>query len=223
MIYAVGDVHGMYGKMQRMRAAILEWAEKHGDTNPQIIWLGDLPDRGRQSRQCIEAVIKWKDDWLWGNHEEMIVLACEGDNVHTQRMWMDNGGRETLDSYNDGSGKLLPVLATHIEYMKGLRHYIEFPHHVFVHAGLNPADPYERSRDVLPWIRKWEDEWERLVHVGKKHVVYGHSVKKKPKLLNWSTGLDTGCCYGNPNWAKLSCGVFDVSKPGGPVDVIRVI
>src|SRR5690349_19945334 len=70
----VGDIHG---KMYDMCDAIINWLnELVTNPNTKLIFLGDIPDRGPDSIECILLVLKLQLEfpksvfYVRGNHEE---------------------------------------------------------------------------------------------------------------------------------------------------------
>ena len=110
----------------------------------------------------------------------------------------------------------MPELRAHSRWLSGLPLKIETDNHVFVHAGMSPRySVADQPEEVLLWIRGWE----RDEHDFGRHVVYGHTPKKKPDLRKFSTGLDTGAFAGGP----LTVGVFDADVCGGPVEILDAV
>lgn len=52
-IYAVGDIHGQLAQLEAALIAI----EKDGGKDAAVVFIGDLVDRGPDSRQVIELLI----------------------------------------------------------------------------------------------------------------------------------------------------------------------
>jgi serine/threonine protein phosphatase 1 len=213
LIYAIGDIHGCLDKLRRVLAKI----DAHANGRPfRAIFLGDYVDRGSDSRAVVAQVrdlVNGRDagsgTWqaLKGNHEQMMadtVLAREGADF-----WRRNGGDATLESYRGYSS----ALEEDARWLAALPTMIETSHHAFVHAGCSADYALaEQPDEVRLWIRGWEDD----DHDFGKHIVYGHDARDKLALRPFSSGLDTGACYGGP----LSCGVFDGSASGGPVMIL---
>jgi serine/threonine protein phosphatase 1 len=210
LIYAVGDVHGCY---DQLRAAIAK-IETHADGRPHRgIFLGDYVDRGPKSREVVgfvkELVTGTNGIWraLMGNHEDMMLGAHKGQSIS---QWLSNGGLETEASYAGHQDEM----KWHIDWLGSLPSLIETENHLFVHAGLSKRYLLaEQPEEVRLWIRGWQ----RDDHDFGKHVVYGHQPFDMPELRTFSSGLDTGACYGGP----LTVGVFDASLNGGPVDILQ--
>jgi serine/threonine protein phosphatase 1 len=212
LIYAVGDIHGCYDKLRAVVAKI----KTHAGANPyRVIFLGDYVDRGPDSRTVVNFVRYLVTDqstpgiWraLKGNHEQMMIAAESGEDI---ALWISNGGAETLLSYDGYRDEML----RHIEWLDSLPTLIETENHIFVHAGLSPRHALaDQPEEVRLWIRGWQ----KHNHDFGKHVVYGHQAAESLDLRPFSTGLDTGACYGGP----LSVGVFDATANGGPIEILE--
>src|SRR3569833_1596988 len=100
-IYAIGDVNGRLDQVVFLEAQI----HRDGAGEPGekwIVMLGDYIDRGPQSAQVLELLLKappegFKRICLAGNHEELMLAFLERPTG--ARVWLDLGGRETLTSY----------------------------------------------------------------------------------------------------------------------------
>lgn len=84
--FVVGDIHGHVALLDCLLEAV------HFDpASDRVIALGDLIDRGPQSRVLLERV---RDEpWFYslrGNHEAMLKAAI--GNWHLRMLWTDNGG-----------------------------------------------------------------------------------------------------------------------------------
>jgi serine/threonine protein phosphatase 1 len=176
------------------------------------VFLGDLVDRGPQSKEVVDAVLELRAaGWcsvevLMGNHEDMMIKFIDGSPIAVE--WLKLGGAATLRSYgvktpgpNDSPAVweearqdfVAAVPPAHQEFIRSLPHYLERGDYLFVHAGVKPNVPIEeqRSRDLM-WIR---GEFGRCERPSEKVVVYGHTVFNQPSIKRWKIGLDTGA-YG---------------------------
>jgi len=212
LIYAIGDIHGCYEKLLALVAKV----RGHAGPRPfHAIFLGDYVDRGPDSRRVVELVrrltagadlhAKWSA--LRGNHEAMMIAALRGDHADK---WLSNGGKETTASYGESKTEMIE----HAQWLEERPTMIRTQNHCFVHAGCSPQYSLEQQPEsVLLWVRGWEKE----NHNFKKHIVYGHTPNKEPLLLRYSSGLDTGACYGGP----LTCGVFKADSARGPIEILQ--
>src|SRR5438128_2213187 len=118
LTYAIGDIHGCYQKLTRL----LDRCIAHcGAAEPHFVFIGDYVDRGPNSREVVDLLIAVQaeaPDWtvcLRGNHEQMLIDACEnGDEM----LWLFNGGGATLESYDVGCAADIP--AEHLPWFKEL-------------------------------------------------------------------------------------------------------
>ena len=79
-VYAVGDVHGRLDLLTALLDAIDRDDMAREDAETRIVLLGDLVDRGPESKQVIDHILG--RDWrgrdvtvLKGNHEEVFLLT----------------------------------------------------------------------------------------------------------------------------------------------------
>jgi hypothetical protein len=81
-----------------------------------VCLLGDLVDRGPDSRGVVELAIS--EGWLavMGNHERMMLDGLSG-GIEDAQLWFMNGGRSTMESY---AAYPLDLLARHKVWLKGL-------------------------------------------------------------------------------------------------------
>jgi hypothetical protein len=83
-IYAIGDIHGHLDKLEEVMEAILA----DGGPEAEVVFLGDLVDRGPDSRGVIDFVLdglKQGRKWtiLTGNHDRMFRYFLEPSPAST--------------------------------------------------------------------------------------------------------------------------------------------
>ncbi len=113
--YAIGDVHGRLDLLERMIATIDRDRHESGRARDYLILLGDLIDRGPDSRGVIEFLMRLPSDgirpvFLMGNHEEMM-LRVLGDEPEAVHQWLTYGGYEFAQSYDVEVGRLAALAA----------------------------------------------------------------------------------------------------------------
>ena len=203
--HVIGDIHGRLDLLEAMIEAIEEYDRDHPGVESTVIFLGDLIDRGPDSRGVIKAVMKWsrtrKVRTLAGNHEEMFLDSFEDEKV--LRHFMKHGGRETIFSYGlepkdfrkasvrelqKALHRLVPD--KHRKFLEGLEDIIIAGDYVFVHAGLNPKRAIDdQKRSDLRWIReRFLQHREPFSHV----VVHGHTIFEEIETTEHRIGIDTG-------------------------------
>lgn len=192
--YIISDIHGCN---VTFRKALKKVALKKTDN---LILLGDLIDRGNDSKGVLDTIILLKQHGfnvrcIKGNHEQMLLDALNGTFEKVQ--WIRNGGKQTLQSFltSDISG----IPKNYIELISSFEDYFLFGNFIFVHAGLNMTleNPFE-DRHSLLWIRDWQSVYNKN-WLGEKILIHGHTPAKyfqieqqlnDPDLQVW--GIDSG-------------------------------
>jgi serine/threonine protein phosphatase 1 len=220
--FAIADLHGRFDLLQAAYKRIAESSHSGG----RIVHLGDYVDRGPQSREIIEFLMDdstvpqgFERVCLKGNHEGIMTFVCASRALIG--WWIDNGGGQTLRSYGAKVGDKADVGIVpeeHLRWLNTLPRYWADEHRVFVHAGVKDDVPLDEHDDeTLTWMI-YPDGADGG-HLG-RHVVHGHhQFEDGPKFYKDRTDLDTLAWY----TGRLVIGVFDDSKPGGPVSTIEVL
>ena len=191
---AIGDIHGCQQALEAILAAIKPTAV---DT---IVTLGDIIDRGPESRAVVETLIdlgrRCQLVPLLGNHEEMLLtVRIDPDSLDVLSMWLRNGGTATLDSYGPGVGPH-DIPQTHIEFIESCVQFHETDTHIFVHGNYDPNCPLsQQSSFTLLWESLRARTPER--HVSGKTMVVGHTAQRDGQILDrgYLKCIDTNC-YG---------------------------
>lgn len=204
-VYAIGDIHGRLDLFEQLLAMIEADDAARDEAETQLILLGDLVDRGPESRGVVERAMQLmaagRTRVLAGNHEEMLLGSLE--ETETLRHFLRHGGKETLFSYGltgeeysrgkldeiqDRAKALIP--ANHIAFIKAMENRIVIGDYVFVHAGIRPGVPLDQQVvSDLRWIRReFLDHAEPFGHL----VVHGHTITDEPVLRPNRIGIDTG-------------------------------
>lgn len=212
-IYAIGDIHGRADLFRKLLRNILMDGRSRERISTQIILLGDLVDRGPDSREVLKLARRFQSDMeafvvLGGNHEQMLLESAGGHGT-MQNVWLDNGGLATLKSF--GIDVDAARAASPLEFAKMLHRNIgrstltwlrELPHsyrsgdYFFCHAGVRPGVAIEQQRNEdLLWIRS--DFLDSDADHG-AIVVHGHSeghlIEEEPNRINLDTAAyRTGC------------------------------
>lgn len=206
-VYAIGDVHGRLDLLLDLLSRIKADTHARPAANTHIIMLGDLIDRGPDSKGVIDLFLNSPPAFaqfrfLAGNHEDAMLesLADKADPRETG--WLRFGGMEALRSYNvpedafETRGWLLSdelrryVPRDHLDFIASFEEKIVIGDYLFVHAGIRPgvALQRQRRRDLL-WIREgFLDDATDHYHI----VVHGHSIAPDPVFAGNRIGIDTG-------------------------------
>ncbi len=206
-VYAIGDIHGRADLLDQLLVKILADDAARGDAEAQIIFLGDLPDRGPGSRQVIEhamALAKSQPGTVFikGNHEELLIRVWDGDRA-TAATFHRAGGRETLISYGitaeqydswdlgevtDATARVVPK--AHIDFLRAFRPAFRLGDYYFTHAGVRPGIALDDQDETdLRWIRS--DFIESTADFGAV-VVHGHTIRDEVEERANRIGIDTG-------------------------------
>jgi serine/threonine protein phosphatase 1 len=224
MRYIIGDLHGEFGSLLQLVNKL------PNDAN--LIFVGDLVDRGRNSKDVIEFIRKNNHQSVLGNHEKMMiefVKAFEKTYPNLPSMvyyhtWINNGGKQTLLSYeiikiDKYDGKLVCTkddekfnqLLDDVKWLETLPLYIELETKkddkpiVISHAAV--ADVWhfkddKNNKDIFEeyalWNRKEPNQSSVIFNI------FGHTIQKGIDLTKHFINVDTGCCYVNEGYGKLS-------------------
>ncbi len=206
-IYAVGDIHGRRDLLDQLLAQIEADDDARSSANTQLIFLGDLADRGDDSRGVIDRLMTLgaaSNDvhFIFGNHEELLMRAWEGD-PRAAGVFNRNGGRDTMlsygvdpDRYDDATPEqIVDIIRTtippsHIEFLRSFRDWIVAGDYLFVHAGIRPGVPIDQQDLAdLRWIR---GEFTGFEGAHDQMVIHGHSITEHVDDQPNRIGIDTG-------------------------------
>ena len=210
MLYAIGDIHGERGKLERLLDTL---GPGRGD---QLVFLGDYVDRGPDAAGVVSRLIELSREvsctFLLGNHESMFLdfLGWKGAAYFGGDAFLMNGGDRTLASYGFfGEGareKGFDLPPEHASFYRDLRLFYLAGDYLFVHAGLGPrglqsGDPAYALRVSRPEDLLWNRSTADLPHTLGLTVIYGHT-PSRDFAVRWnapfSIGIDTGAVYGGP-------------------------
>ena len=197
-MFIISDVHGCYHTLMKLIEKLPKDAE--------LIFVGDLVDKGLHSKNVIEFVINNNHRCILGNHEYYMQLNIENalyKNIESN--WSTDperyGGAQTLDNYiKDDS-----LLKKHLEWIDNLPAFLEIDNYLISHGfGL----PYymrrntEAAQKIMRTNRindsKYKDDWEDFSKYSIINI-FGHchfeevQIDRNEKFY----GIDTGCAYGN--------------------------
>jgi serine/threonine protein phosphatase 1 len=206
-VYAIGDVHGRFDLLQDLIARIEADNATRGPADVYAVLLGDLIDRGPQSREIIDYFLAGAPDFakwhfIMGNHEEMLLKLIDEPDPALMPQFLRFGGRETFESYGAPQRILdtpdlytpdsLPyyVPEAHRAFMRQMEGGILVGDYFFTHAGIRPGVPLnqQESHD-LRWIRKGfidNDADHGMI------VIHGHTVFDDVEVRPNRIGIDTG-------------------------------
>ena len=214
----IGDIHGCYDEtlelIQKLGYSITPVVDDGKNfglevTHPeerQVIFLGDLVDRGPNSPAVLKLVISMvrsgRAHCVPGNHDLKLQKKLNGKKVNIQ-----HGLAETLEQLDKESPDFI-IEAKEFLYSL-ISHYV-FDHGklVVAHAGLKEDMQGRGSGAVrafclygettgeidefgLPVRYNWASEYR-----GNAKVVHGHTPVPEAEWFNRTINLDTGCVFG---------------------------
>lgn len=163
----IGDIAGRYNELMKL-IELMPKADR-------IILVGDLVDRGPDSKKVIEWAMNTPNVvTLKGNHEDMMVQAYYGDHIDH----LNNGGIATLKSYHTMFPSDYPE--SHIKWMEELPIYYwnndkslfvsHAPWHRTYELGEYPGGtPTEFGMQRALWWRDYPKERENV------YQIHGHN------------------------------------------------
>lgn len=219
LTYAIGDIHGRRDLLDPLLDAIARDAGEHGQP-PRVVFLGDIVDRGPESRQALDRVIETVETWpgsrlILGNHEEFMLRFLD-EPEHRGRIaqtWFANGGLQTIASYGFSDRDRIDTIAAriaaehapHVAALRAADWMVETGRYCFVHGGIDPALPLAGQDPVTTrWIR-----YDFLEHTRplEKIVVHGHTPTDSalPEVHANRIAVDTGAFRSG----HLTCAIVD--------------
>jgi len=204
--YICSDIHGHFFLLEQKLEQVSFNPEKD-----RLFCLGDLIDRSADSPQVLDYL---KKSWFYsilGNHEFMLIDACETDHPEAKQQWFSWGGHwaenlsdDELDEYYQAFIKL--PIAIELELTAGKKVGL-------VHANLpdkiNWLDVKETLESLAnthinhygPLLREmlWESapvyenyslDIESVENID--HVFHGHTIVKEIIVLENRTFMDLG-------------------------------
>ncbi|MTH95344.1 metallophosphoesterase [Roseibium sp. RKSG952] len=217
-IYAIGDIHGQSGLLKSLLRFIRKDAETRAN-DPVLYFLGDLVDRGPDSRGTINLVMKAIEEFPGsrfhiGNHDKWFLEAMEGTIGSDILSWARHGGIATLESYDVPITDAAPQVVArtypdHFKFLKSASLYTRHGGMVFAHAGIDRTLPLaDHSERTFMWIR---EPFLSMDSPGDGRVVFhGHTIFKNIVVSPNRVAIDTGSFA----TGILSCAIHDPAVNG---------
>ena len=178
-----------------------------GMPKDDVVLVGDLVDRGPDSKGVIEWAMQNAETVLMGNHEHMMLDWLQNTGIYDEGLWHMNGGYYTMNSYGakdnmsiDAVKKLIPV--DHLAWLKALPTYLDRDGWMVTHAPIDPAMTFEQCLSVenmagpqlhsVIWNRGVPERIPGKIQVSGHNSMWGYrefkdSLSKEP----WGYCLDT--------------------------------
>jgi Calcineurin-like phosphoesterase len=216
---AIGDVHGYLAPLDDLLAAITPNIGG-GDT---IVFLGDIIDRGPDSKGCVDRILQFREQTpagvvvLCGNHEQWMLRSKADPTRHSWLLGMLPF--ETIGSYSiDASARLRAAMAkagsqlfgervalpyalffdalpsAHLQFFAELRTYYRGADGLCVHGGLDPRVPCLEEQTTDALI--WGAKGFPQAYDGRELVVYGHHNNAEVDARGWPHPTIAGATIG---------------------------
>lgn len=206
-IYAIGDVHGRIDLLRALLEKIVNHlAQAEIDfENLKLIFLGDLIDRGPNSKEVlalVEKLIRLAGAILIrGNHENLLIRSIDGD-IEAQAIWLENGGTSCLrsfgvspprpdeDSFDFGDRIAQALSERELSILRSAPVFLRSGDYYFVHAGVRPGVRLSRQAEFDLFFIREEFTSSRKWHGAM--IVHGHTIVEDVQTLPNRIAIDTG-------------------------------
>ena len=214
-LFAIGDIHGCLSQLTSLHKNILTY-NKFDPKNDLLIYLGDYIDRGKNSKEVIDQIIKLKSNKiktinLMGNHDEFMIdfLFNKNNNI---KSWLNFGADSTFRSYGieivefikDGFEEniinklretaLKKIDENNLNFFKNLKTSFSTEKYLFAHAGIDPQKKLtdQTKKDYL-WSRS--DKFFDKEFKADKIIVHGHTPVENIISDPFRINIDSGCYF----------------------------
>lgn len=209
--FFIGDVHGEAALLIKLLAFLQRHARSRNAAS-RYTFIGDLVDRGPDSRDCVEIAMQAIDrnqgsTLLLGNHEFMLLDVIDSDGKsELSGSWALNGGMATVDSYvglantRDFPSMMQDRFASHVALVRNASLSVERHGMLAVHAGTDPGmDISQQGVDILAGIRDmkpgscFRERFLDNIDAKARPVIHGHTiVGNRPVVTENRISIDTG-------------------------------
>jgi serine/threonine protein phosphatase 1 len=200
----ISDIHGCSNTFKNLIRKI------ELQKNDQLILLGDLINKGPNSKEVIDYILALKEEGfevyvIRGNNESLLLNVLKKSEKRIERLSLRF---RVTNLFKKGTYKLKKKYK---KFLKSTYFYIESDHFFAVHAGFDfsSKEPFKDFFQML-WMRNFKPD-ETLQNA--KCVIYGHrifpykKIKTAVKNQDLAIPLDNGCILRNTNknYGRLVC------------------
>lgn len=179
--FVISDIHGYYNVL---RKTLFKSGFNESNKNHHLVILGDLFDRGPQSKEVLEYVyelsINDKATIILGNHDSYLLEFIEKNYTRTLFNIQHNGFGQTLkslssldpspDNLDSMRGVIIQRYPFLYKWISSFPWFIEKGRYIFVHGGVDGGKDWKHlTRKDYIWSREIN-----LEPVVGKTVVAGH-------------------------------------------------
>lgn len=237
--YVIGDVHGDLPALERM-LGVLGVTASTQPSDIQLIFVGDLVDRGPFSLPCLERAFELEDRGLativMGNHEVRLLamlrtalsrrvpgrLPPSRVPTWSQVIALDRAELEGMEERVSALPAFIEpqpgVVVAHAYWSPGIRELDEDA--ATRMCAFGPPGPSGGAHRGVPARAAWTTSYQ-----GSERVFWGHQVckPKEVAVVGLTTNVESGCFEGHPLSAvRISTGeVVQVESSGHWKDLMR--
>ena len=171
----IGDVHGCFNTLQKLLEQL--------PNGKELCFLGDLIDRGPDSKKVVQFVKDGGHFCVLGNHEDLALSAH--DDPLTTYNWLANGGTTALESYG---GEIGP---DHLTWFRTLPLTLAQGNFIMSHSNVAGQFGLVDDKNYILWNR----ELDIFLTDGRVNV-FGHTPTESPVVGPGHVRIDTGCVFG---------------------------
>lgn len=190
-IFVIGDVHGCYHTLMNLVKKLPKDAE--------LIFVGDLCDKGEFSKDVISFVMEHNYQAIKGNHDDLMVKHLQESLEQTSNVpWSYDkrfGGLPTIGNYAHEK----ELVDAHIAWLNSLPLYIEIEDYFITHGFA--LEYYEERNNPVYEVEFLRNRYykNRPIETVKhnKINIFGHCVFDEVLEGENFYGIDTGCAYGD--------------------------
>ncbi|MEN1967212.1 bis(5'-nucleosyl)-tetraphosphatase PrpE [Lentibacillus sp. N15] len=211
----IGDIHGCLDELHRLLNQLGYQKQAASFYHPDgrvPVFVGDISDRGPNSvgviRLVCDMVLKKRNaKYVPGNHCNKLYRYFLGNNV------MLKHGLETTVAELQGldEDERKSISSQFMTLYETAPLYLEIPeaNAVIAHAGIKESYIGRHDKKVKTFVLygdvtgKQDDQgrpvrldWARD-YEGTRWIIYGHTPVMKPRMVNKTINIDTGCVFGN--------------------------
>jgi serine/threonine protein phosphatase 1 len=198
--FIVGDIHGCFTQLKKKLEDV-----SFNEKIDRLFAVGDLVDRGLESKRCLEWLAKPWFHAVRGNHEEIFIHFCLNrvDSTYMIQVgghWAITMPSGVRDEYVEAFTKL--PIAIDVETTQGLVGIVhaECPEpswQEFVDRITSCShQELEQLKNECLWSRKQLKYHLQTTYADVYKIVVGHSIVNQPSLLGNVQYIDTGAAYG---------------------------
>lgn len=204
-IFIIGDVHGCY---KTLLALIELFPNKQ---NSKICFVGDLIDKGPNSKAVIDFIKDNNYDCVLGNYEKYFIeysqyLEKKLSYFDIKSWFGKNDGKETINSYKKDGMLDEKTLLEHSKWLQTLPLYLEYKdikiknrYLVVTHSHVFDKWKYKDYSKESREYRNFENTVlnSRLKDFDNLEIfnVYGHTPIEDLILEDYEVNIDLGCVY----------------------------